>query len=450
MEPMDFDSFVRLINEMSETKKVESPLSQLTSEELALIKAFDPDLVDEISAGKITSSEAVLLARSATSNQEQEHAIKENDSECANSALSGIFEAAEQRLENNREEAKKLKEEADAETEEDSDEGISDEEWQEGLDKKYEEIYNDKKLSPNVADQVDLSNPKMHFKSAQDSDVQYVMDNDIPCAFWDYDEDWVEAGLLHAIDGMGNFIKDDETVWVHCAILDNVRKSSFNPKDPLDDFEDYKKVDESEDEIIVEEEMYFIPELKGKVGKIWQGEPTTDFNEAFEQALAESYLHEDSIVVIRDSLNRNVLLDEGKGIWNFAKGLIKSGSKTGKEALKTVDKTVAKPVEKQLSKFNKWFNGEGKAAKAGKGDKGAKAKGGSNALKTAGTTLSAGTAGGFLGSTANDIAGAVVDQLANGATMVMNTIDTLSQQGSGISDTQGTTNGSTNDIKLTA
>ena len=403
MEPMDFDSFVRIINEMSEAKKVESPLSQLTSEELALIKAFDPDLVDEISTGKITPSEAVLLARSATSNQEQEHAIKENDSECASSALSGIFEAAEQRLENNREEAKKLKEEADAETEEDSDEGISDEEWQEGLDKKYEEIYNDKKLSPNIADQVDLSNPKMHFKSAQDSDVQYVMDNDIPCVFWDYDEDWVEAGLLHAIDGMGNFIKDDETVWVHCAILDNVRKSSFTPKDPLDDVEDYKNVDESEDEIIVEEEMYFIPELKGKVGKIWQGEPTTDFNEAYEQALAESYLHEDSIVVIRDSLNR--VLDEG--FW----GTLFKGGNAARKAEKLASKAS------KATKATKAADAAAKANKAGKVAKTGAAATGGAATYGVGDWL--------------------LNQVHNGVDAVKNTMNSLANQGSSITDTKG-------------
>lgn len=420
MEPMDFDSFVRIINEMSEAKKVESPLSQLTSEELALIKSFDPDLVDEISTGKIIPSEAVLLARSATSNQEQEHAIKENDSECASSVLSGIFEAAEQRLENNREEAKKLKEEADAETEEDSDEGISDEEWQEGLDKKYEEIYNDKKLSPNIADQVDLSNPKMHFKSAQDSDVQYVMDNDIPCAFWDYDEDWVEAGLLYAIDGMGNFIKDDETVWVHCAILDNVKKSSFNPKDPLDDFEDYKKVDESEYEIIVEEEMYFIPELKGKVGKIWQGEPTTDFNEAYEQALAECYMHEDSEIVVRDSLNRNVL-DEGL----FAS----IGKNAGKEAVKQGKKAAGKGW------FGRLFKKGG--AEAGKG--GLK-QGAKNLAKDAGKYV--------VIDTVLDLAG---DAIGGGVDAVMNALDTAAQQGSNISGTTGSAGDpSRKGLKLTA
>ena len=420
MEPMDFDSFVRIINEMSEAKKVESPLSQLTPEELALIKSFDPDLVDEISTGKITPSEAVLLARSATSNQEQEHAIKENDSECASSVLSGIFEAAEQRLENNREEAKKLKEEADAETEEDSDEGIADEEWQEGLDKKYEEIYNDKKLSPNIADQVDLSNPKMHFKSAQDSDVQYVMDNDIPCAFWDYDEDWVEAGLLYAIDGMGNFIKDDETVWVHCAILDNVKKSSFNPKDPLDDFEDYKKVDESEYEIIVEEEMYFIPELKGKVGKIWQGEPTTDFNEAFEQALAECYMHEDSEIVVRDSLNRNVL-DEGL----FAS----IGKNAGKEAVKQGKKAAGKGW------FGRLFKKGG--AEAGKG--GLK-QGAKNLAKDAGKYV--------VIDTVLDLAG---DAIGGGVDAVMNALDTAAQQGSNISGTTGSAGDpSRKGLKLTA
>ena len=420
MEPMDFDSFVRIINEMSEAKKVESPLSQLTSEELALIKSFDPDLVDEISTGKIIPSEAVLLARSATSNQEQEHAIKENDSECASSVLSGIFEAAEQRLENNREEAKKLKEEADAETEEDSDEGISDEEWQEGLDKKYEEIYNDKKLSPNIADQVDLSNPKMHFKSAQDSDVQYVMDNDIPCAFWDYDEDWVEAGLLYAIDGMGNFIKDDETVWVHCAILDNVKKSSFNPKDPLDDFEDYKKVDESEYEIIVEEELYFIPELKGKVGKIWQGEPTTDFNEAYEQALAECYMHEDSEIVVRDSLNRNVL-DEGL----FAS----IGKNAGKEAVKQGKKAAGKGW------FGRLFKKGG--AEAGKG--GLK-QGAKNLAKDAGKYV--------VIDTVLDLAG---DAIGGGVDAVMNALDTAAQQGSNISGTTGSAGDpSRKGLKLTA
>ena len=420
MEPMDFDSFVRIINEMSEAKKVESPLSQLTSEELALIKSFDPDLVDEISTGKITPSEAALLARSATSNQEQEHAIKENDSECASSVLSGIFEAAEQRLENNREEAKKLKEEADAETEEDSDEGISDEEWQEGLDKKYEEIYNDKKLSPNIADQVDLSNPKMHFKSAQDSDVQYVMDNDIPCAFWDYDEDWVEAGLLHAIDGMGNFIKDDETVWVHCAILDNVKKSSFNPEYPLDDVEDYKNIDESEDVIIVEEELYFVPELKGKLGKIWQGEPTTDFNEAYEQALAECYMHEDSEIVVRDSLNRNVL-DEGL----FAS----IGKNAGKEAVKQGKKAAGKGW------FGRLFKKGG--AEAGKG--GLK-QGAKNLAKDAGKYA--------VIDTVLDLAG---DAIGGGVDAVMNALDTAAQQGSNISGTTGSAGDpSRKGLKLTA
>lgn len=420
MEPMDFDSFVRIINEMSEAKKVESPLSQLTSEELALIKSFDPDLVDEISTGKIIPSEAVLLARSATSNQEQEHAIKENDSECASSVLSGIFEAAEQRLENNREEAKKLKEEADAETEEDSDEGISDEEWQEGLDKKYEEIYNDKKLSPNIADQVDLSNPKMHFKSAQDSDVQYAMDNDIPCAFWDYDEDWVEAGLLYAIDGMGNFIKDDETVWVHCAILDNVKKLSFNPECPLDDVEDYKNIDESEDVIIVEEELYFVPELKGKLGKIWQGEPTADFNEAYEQALAECYMHEDSEIVVRDSLNRNVL-DEGL----FAS----IGKNAGKEAVKQGKKAAGKGW------FGRLFKKGG--AEAGKG--GLK-QGAKNLAKDAGKYV--------VIDTVLDLAG---DAIGGGVDAVMNALDTAAQQGSNISGTTGSAGDpSRKGLKLTA
>lgn len=338
MEPMDFDSFVKMINEMTEAQQVESPLSQLSSEELALIKSFDPDLVDEISVGKITPSEAVLLARSATSNQEQEHAIKENDKECADSVLQDVFEAAENRLENNRQEAKKLKEEADEDLEEDPDEGeISDEEWQNALDSKYEEIFNNDKLEINIADKVHVE-PSKSLDRGDSDKIYYVMDNDVPCAFWD-DEDWVEQGLLIKTNGYGDFVKDDNTVWAYCAVLDDVMMPEFNPEDPLNDVNDHL----DEDEIIVEEELMFIPELRGKVGKIWQGEPTNDFNEAYEQALAESYLHEDSEVIVRDSLNR--ILNE-KGESTLVKDVVTDGMKNFKKS------GLAKGTEKILKKTN--------------------------------------------------------------------------------------------------
>lgn len=460
MEPMDFDSFVKMINEMANGEtKVESPLSQLSSEELALIKAFDPDLVDEISAGKITPSEALLLARSATSNQEQEHVVKENDAECASSVLSEVFEAAEQRLENNRQEAKVLKEEADQDAEEDPDEGeISDEEWQKALDSKYEEIYNGK-MSPNIADEVDLSNPKKIIDTEDAERVYQIMDDEVPCVFWD-EPDYAEQGLLIAINGMGHFVKDDQTVWLNCAILDDVKETSFNPEDPLDDVYDHQSVDEA-DEIVIEEEMMFIPELKGKVGKIWQGEPTTDFNEAYDQALVESYMHEDCEIIVRDSLNRNVL-DES--IWSaIGKGLSKAGKWVGKlgKTVKGGADDAAKVVKPGLEKINKSIKfgadktddvakAAGKAAKSGKAAKGSAAGKASNAAAkggkySKGDMLKAGAAGGAAakgGETIWDTAKDFIhDKLDDVRSAYTNTIKSLADQGSNLSGTKGSVSG---------
>lgn len=406
MEPMDFDSFVQLINEMSVEKKVESPLSQLSSEELALIKSFDPDLVDEISSGKITPSEAVLLARSATSNQEQEHVVKENDAECADSVLNGLYESAEKRLENNRQEAKTLKEEADQDTEEDPDEGeISDEEWQKSLDDKYEEIFNNDKIEINVAEKVNIDPSKS--LNHEDSDRIYdIMDNEIPCVFWD-DEDWVEQGLLIKIDGYGDFVKDDNTVWAYCAVLDDVKKPKFDPENPLDDVEDHL----DEDEIIVEEEMMYTPELHGYVGKIWQGEPTNDFNEAYEVALAECYMHEDAEIVIRDSLNRNVLDEAGGKV--LGDSVARLSSRVGK----TAEKTLIKPTEKILNKVNNKINSKIGSKAASNAAKDVKAK-----------------KGGFWSGLTSGLGIAGVSSLVNMAT---NAMDTLASQGDSITDTEG-------------
>lgn len=393
MEPMDFDSFVQLINEMSVEKKVESPLSQLSSEELALIKSFDPDLVDEISSGKITPSEAVLLARSATSNQEQEHVVKENDAECADSVLNGLYESAEKRLENNRQEAKTLKEEADQDTEEDPDEGeISDEEWQNALDSKYEEIFNNDKIEINVAEKVNVDPSKS--LNHEDSDRIYdIMDNEIPCVFWD-DEDWVEQGLLIKIDGYGDFVKDDNTVWAYCAVLDDVKKPKFDPENPLDDVEDHL----DEDEIVVEEEMMYTPELHGHIGKIWQGEPTNDFNEAYEVALAECYMREDAEIVIRDSLNRNVLGEAVRA----------PRARTPKPAK---PRTNAKPSSNSSKNT--------KTSKAGKDGKFVN--------------------GAIAGGAATSIGGQVLDKFTDwGKDVVdaaLNSMDSLAQQGNNINDT---------------
>ena len=122
-------------------------------------------------------------------------------------------------------------------------------------------------------------------------------------------------------------------------------------------------------------------------------------------------MHEDAEIVIRDSLNRNVLDEAGGKV--LGDSVARLSSRVGK----TAEKTLIKPTEKILNKVNNKINSKIGSKAASNAAKDVKAK-----------------KGGFWSGLTSGLGIAGVSSLVNMAT---NAMDTLASQGDSITDTEG-------------